>query len=360
MSFIIEDENLIHQLVKLSQTPLPPQPSPKQFIDIAKELVKNLQTELSGETIFTAERDNADLSQAHIVNVNDLLFFLNYNEIKANGKSLVFKAQNFDLKNLGDDGKLYVAYPTQGEAMYYIYRDGLARYLEDLKSKVTDNPIFTAMLVKLTNKINAELPLPKRPETQVAPSTPPQSVKPEKEGEPSSSGSTGQVTQQTLQQMALALPLDANDIDFVRINNFFMLFKQLLANSNNPRASDINQTMYDVQTKMNFVSTDQTRTPLQQFNLYSDPEAIVNILKPPVAGRYVPFLHNLQFIVDGAARVVDAFYAMYARQIPGEENRPVFTPNQRSLIEAQSRGGDSYVMRNKESLQSLINRYKEL
>jgi len=100
-----------------------------------------------------------------------------------------------------------------------------------------------------------------------------------------------------------------------------------------------------------------TRTGAQQFNLNKDPIGIASMINPPVTTSYTPFLHNLEYIVDLTANVINGFYAMYAR---GERGAQAFTPEQRSLISAQSGGSNSYAMRNKELLQRLVNRYSEV
>jgi hypothetical protein len=370
MSFIYQDQDLIHKLLKISQTP---QPDPKQFMDLAKELVKNLQTEFSGGMTFTSEKDNADLSQAHLVNVNELLYFLNFNQIKANGKSLVLRAQNFDLKQLGDDANLYTQFPAQGEAQYYVYRKALEAYLQDLKTKSKDNPIFSATINKLSTAINTELPYT-APKPEAAGNSNEQSIESGQQGtdggpgKPGTSGTgtgtgsgsgtgsasatTSKVRAESLQNMVNVLPLNPNDVDFNRIREFFNYFRTILQNSQYAGAAEISKNMNDTEFYITEVQK-MTRTGASQINLYEDPIGIGNLLKPPVTTIYKPFLNSLEYIVENTGRVINAFYAMHRTQL--SENT-----NNRSLIEAQATGSNSYLVRNKESIQALINRYNEV
>lgn len=173
----------------------------------------------------------------------------------------------------------------------------------------------------------------------------------------------GQVTTATLQQLAGSLPLDLDDIDFNRIRGFFALLRQLSANTG--RGSELESIMSEADNRMTqitgMVSRKMGPSGGTQFNLNEDAEAYANMLTPPITQQYVPLLHNLQYVVELTGRVVDAFYAMYARPPSGgEAPRPTFTSEQRSAIEAQTRGGDSYLMRNKERLQSLVQNYSQV
>jgi len=227
MSFIYDDKSLISELIKLSQTP------DKQFIDLAKRLIQNLQTELAGGTVFTADRADADLDQVDLVDLNSLFNFLYYNGIRANNKILVFRAQNFDLNSLGDDAKLYVPYPSD-DPDYYVYRAGLTAYLNDLKNKAANNPMLMANINRLIPRISSELPEKTAPETKPSTSTAPGQPTQEQDenGEyEQTSGNAGKsrggLTTQDLRKFLNRFPLLEDRIDFQRIRNFVTAYTQI-------------------------------------------------------------------------------------------------------------------------------------
>jgi hypothetical protein len=147
-----------------------------------------------------------------------------------------------------------------------------------------------------------------------------------------------------IQRLAPSVPLAPDDIDFSRIRYFFNQYKQILQTSNNEQAAPAIKTMEDVEQHMT-TATGLTPSGAIQVNLADDARAIANMLSKPAAQRYVPFLQHLEFIVDGTARVVDNFYSQYGNRL---------APSAKSLVEAQTRGGNSYAVRNKENIQGLI------
>lgn len=153
-----------------------------------------------------------------------------------------------------------------------------------------------------------------------------------------------------IQKMGMAVPLSPEDLDFSRIRTFFNMYKQLLQSSTNEAAGPAIKTMNDVEQSMSTASG-MTPNGALQVNLAEDPRAIANMLLKPAAQRYVPFLQHLEAIVDGTARVVDNFYAQYGNRLPA---------SQKSLVEAQTRGGNSYAVRNKENIQGLIQARSEV
>jgi hypothetical protein len=235
MSFIYEDKGLLDYLTKLAQ-PIDNQ----QDLELAKKLIKNLQTEVAGGTVFTSEKADANLDQADFSNdksesiLGNVLYFLQYNGIKANNKSIVLKAPGFDLDALGEDAKLYVSYPEKDAAQYYVYKDGLNSYVGDLKKKATGNPVFLANVAKLEQSITNELP-------SVVP-TPNQ--KPGKPGQPGGphdpnykqvgykqQGRQPRGQTQDLHKLLGKLPLLEDRVDFKRIENFIMNYTQITGES---------------------------------------------------------------------------------------------------------------------------------
>lgn len=150
--------------------------------------------------------------------------------------------------------------------------------------------------------------------------------------------------QRILQQITSVLPLDPEDIDFQRIRTFFDLFKQLLQGSDNPRASGIISDMNNAEQSISSAAG-LMRGGAAPINLAQDPRGISNTLQQPSQIKYVPFLQHLQMLIDTITEVVDSFYAMY---------RASLTADQLSLVVAQTRGGSSYAVRNKEIISGLI------
>lgn len=225
MTFIYEDQNLILELIRTAQAAAPSADDQKH-IELAKQLVKNLQTEMAGGTVFTADKDDADLDQIDLVNLDSFFNFLLLNGIKANGKSLVFKYANFDLNALGADAKLYVQYP-QDSSEYYINRSGVVTYLENLKKKSAGNPILLASASRLLQQINTEMPgpaVPHGPGDRGHGKMGPGGLTPVSyKQHPPRGGSTTQ----DLKKLLGKLPLLPDRIDFNRIKNFLTAYTQV-------------------------------------------------------------------------------------------------------------------------------------
>ena len=277
MSFIYEDKNLIAQLIKSAQVP------DQQHIELAKKLIQNLQIEVAGGTVFTAEREDADLDQTDLVDLSSLFYFLMYNTIRANNKSLVIKAPGFDLNQLGEDAKLYVKYPSQGEPQYYVYRDGLTAYLNDLEKRSANNPLFMANSKKLLQKVNVELPAVAKPTTPGAtPGAAPGAVGDKEQQAP------GTPSTQDLHKLLGKFPLQEDRIDFTRIKNFLNAFQGITTQS----ADAVNK----INQALNNLSKNFTTASSQGLNV--DADDLANLLgKHPFA--YVSALNILVGFIYG-------------------------------------------------------------
>jgi hypothetical protein len=163
----------------------------------------------------------------------------------------------------------------------------------------------------------------------------------------------GNVTAEKLQQMAQALPLDPNKIDFHRIKYFFDLYKTILATSTSPRKSEIQSSMDQAEQYMVKISS-MTKSKDQIFNLNDNPSGFINLLNGPPIGMYNSFIQNLQYVVERTAAVIDSFYAQYVRRNYGENTKVVLSDDERQAVEEQSLGTNSFAMRNKYRLASLL------
>ena len=259
MSFLYDDKNFLQQVIKLSQD----QAQDNQYRDLALKLVRNLQTQLSGGTVFTAERADANLDQIDLVDLDSLLNFLQFNGIKANAYTLVYKAQNLDLNSFGENAKLYFPYPNENP-VYYVYKKGLFDYLNDLKSKSANNPLFSASVSKLLQKVNTELPdvMKTEPPRGVAgPEDNTGSVTPQKER-----SQTG-LTTQDLRKFLGRFPLLEDRIDFQRIRNFSQAYTQITGQT--PEAIN------NINNELNKIATNFRVGPSQGFPTSSDEVARV-------------------------------------------------------------------------------------
>lgn len=254
MSFIHENPWLIQELLKISQaqnTPAQPAPKPSadastQSVQLAKELVQNLYKELSGEFTFTAERENADLSAAHVVNVDELLNFLEFNGVKANGRNLVLKAnlfldQNGKIKpNMVETAKWYVPYPVQGNPNYYLYKDGMIGFLDDLTKRAENNPMLKAVVAKLKVTLSSALPQKVTPHTEAAGDNQTPQVNPQQAGSGQGQGGLSNASPQILAQLSSLRPFNAQYISLSEITTFVDLYTKF-ANDDDTRrtASDL-------------------------------------------------------------------------------------------------------------------------
>lgn len=291
MSFIYDNKNLLNELFKAGQAP-----QNNQVIDLAKKLIQNLQIESSGGTVFTAERADADLDQVDLVDLDSLFNFLWLNGIKANSKTLVFKAQNFDLNQLGEDAKLYFAYPTE-DPVYYVNKGGLAAYLNDLKNKSVNNPLFSANINRLLQRVNTDLPDVMKPEkktphTEVAgPSdqdgtVEPVALKDRQKGGP---------TTQDLRKLLGKLPLLEDRIDFQRIKFFVQAYTQITGQSGG--------ALDNINAELNKMSTNFKVGPAQGFPINSD--EIARVL--PKDGQTTPYAYvsSLYSLITNVKQVLN-------------------------------------------------------
>lgn len=249
MSFIYDNKNLLNELFKAGQAPN------NQVLEMAKKLVKNLQTESAGGTVFTAERADANLDQIDFSSnksesvLSNLLYFLQYNGIKANSKTIVFKAQNFDLDALGEDAKLYVQYPEKDAPRYYVYKKGLTDYVADLKRKAANNPVFMANVAKLEQSIANELPsvTPTPAPTPGGKKAPgPQDPRYQQVGYKDHKKQPGRKTFD-LRKLLGKFPLLEDRIDYQRIENFIDSYSQITGESS-ALVNAIDQALTFIQT----------------------------------------------------------------------------------------------------------------
>lgn len=309
----------------------PTEDNTKAF-EYAKQLVQNLYKELAGDFIFTAERDNADLSTAHVVNVDELLYFLQFNGVKANSHNLVMKAnefldQNGKLKpNMVELSKWYVPYP-QANPYYYLYKDGMIGFLKDLEEKAANNPMLKAIVAKLKATLSSALPEKVTPKTDVAGGGDTPQVNPQQ------AGGKGNVSVQSINNVIARLPFTRRDIDFARIRAFFDAVEPLLQHV--PQAAVY---INDVKTLMSRMVAEHLANGEAPITLGLNASQLANMLKgagdtskgtQSTQGAHVmPTIQYLNRIIDGTRSVIDLFFSQYG-------TGDFFTNDARSAIRRQ-------------------------
>lgn len=277
MSFIYNDKKLIEKLIKVGIGPVNVAPQiagtaakigtelaeeGKQSLEIARNLVTNLQEQLSGNA-FSAEREDAQLFPKHLENLNKLVNFLSYNGVEYNSMLICLdvgeqstmgaKSGTVYYGSLDDTKKaLYAPYLTDnnGKPLYYIYKDGLIAYLKDLLSK--GNEILNVMLQKIIDEANRvlQLNIPKELPKQEIPKQdgPVQPGKQAPQAQPVS-------LDQSVVQVIKYLPFRIDNIDFNRISTFFESYKKLLTiNSSMGRTIPIPEAIKNALAFMGYVA----------------------------------------------------------------------------------------------------------
>lgn len=356
MSFIYKDESLINKLIRLAQNAQPTTPVPQKtnddYLNIAKKLVKNLQEQITGPGVFTAERDDAAVRTTHLQNLTSLFSFLSFNGIKFNSQQIVIpnKYENIRTTSEGKEyydylkNNGYFEYPSnQEKPQYYINKSGLVSYLKDLQSK--NNPILNAMVSKLIEQANIDLKLdltkdnvqkenvndnnPKEPHRDVASGGEPAGIRPIPEAN----------ALQLLNQSIEELPFDTQDIDFNRINKFFETYKKLLPN--NPQRDAVLQAMQQAQDSMRNAQT-TTQINRDTFPMYNlTPNMVQSWLKPPQGQYYDSLLQALLGVINNTEYVVHNLYNSYARR-PSTTSRVVLNAEQENLVQQQIIGSSKY------------------
>lgn len=370
MSFIYEDEKLIKELVALAQIAAPVKPvaptkpvttntlPDPRVLETAKQLVKSLQAQFNGGSVFTAERDDAAVRTIHLQNLSSLLNFLSFNGIHYNGMPLVVdytgqsgmgvskkpSAVVFDTFDAAKKA-MYAPYPNAENIQYYINKNGLIAYLRDLQSK--SNLVLNAMVSKLIDQVNSELQLNMPKEAPEAESTPQLkgnlNMHSKNPGATPSAATDTATAMQLLSQVIEELPFDTQDLDFNRINKFFDTYKRLISGPNvqESRKAPVLQAIQQAQDSMrNAQSTTQiARTNFPMYNL--TPNMVQSWLKPPQGQYYDSLLQALLGVANNTEYVVRDLYNAYARRA-SSASRVTLNPEQENLVQQQIVGNSKY------------------
>lgn len=334
MSFLFEDKEFLSQILKSAQQAQPaPTAEPDTagtdkdaVIQAAMKLVQNLRDDMAGKLNFTSTRENADLSTAHLVNLDELFNFLEFNGIKANGRALVLNARQYRddasgkmtnlVQQMGEAGKAYSRYPAQGVAQYYVLRDAVAGYLQDLNQSADNNPMLKAMLAKLNAALNSSIPSKTRPNTDVAGNSTTPSANPQQNGQ--NVKQPGGDVNQKIQSLMTNLPFDLRNIDFNRINRFLNGVANLVIGTN--QEAVVQRLVNQIREEQKNFSTNFMVNGETVFPLGMNPADYVNMLKDKTK-QYLPALDSLGKILNGTRSVFAAFDAQYSANLEAYKNQ---------------------------------------
>jgi len=174
-------------------------------------------------------------------------------------------------------------------------------------------------------------------------------------GSTSGGGSGTGVTSQDLQGLVQALPLDDDDIDFNRINNFFTTFRSVLEKGSVTNKSYIESNMKAAENFMKESLTLGNRPRFEMNMSWLELKHILNLVPGiPVGQKYSLFLEQMQGVVEQTSSVVSHLYALYVRKNNAADARPdaIFNSQQRAEVEAQI---NEKKVRNLRDLQALEN-----
>lgn len=174
-------------------------------------------------------------------------------------------------------------------------------------------------------------------------------------GSTSGGGSGTGVTDQDLQNIVSILPLDDDDIDFTRINNFFAAFRNLLDKGNIADKSYIESNMKAAEKFMTDALTLGNRPRVEMNMSWLELKHILALVPgTPVGQKYSLFLEQMQGVVEQTSSVVSHLYAKFVRKSNAADQRPqaIFNSQQRAEVESQI---NEKKVRNLRDLQTLAN-----
>lgn len=391
MSFIYDDKNLINELIKQgldfesrfkkdaqianttapSNTFKPMQPGgdvqgAQARSAIALKMLNDIEESIdqatnpdSSRTNVTSGVDSAELTGINLEGLGPLVAFIVSNKIMVDFTRIAYDANetppnnSYRLYNLESNaGFVEVADRSKVTRGYYINKDLLIKYLNSLQANAHSKKItvmevqlkslITQANLQLGTNINPEYQAPKSPTTDAAGSDP-------ASASPTASNGGNNVVQ-SMHFLTQNLPLSRDDIEFERIRTFFNGFKKHLVDSKNPRTAEINNSMNAAERFMQS-ATAMTNTNKTRLDLNVSWSEVRDMLTPDVNHKYIPYLRQLQSIVQLTADVVANFYSMHIRG--DERSKTRFSSEEKSDVEFQFLGGNSAKTQNLEKLQSL-------
>lgn len=369
MSFIYDDANLIKNLIrygldfenkftKTGQTVPTPTATDVALNTAALKMLDDLENESSaaqnpGSANITSDVDGANLTLSDLNNLGSLIQFLIKNKIMIDYQRIAYDAtekqgQPYVLINV--ETTPYFASIGYNSAGFYVNKDLIVKYLTSLQETAHSNKI-TAMenrLKYLIDQANKQLKV--NMSTNYAPN-----------GSQTGTAGNGSASDSDLHSIIAWLPLDREDISFPRIKTFFdKLEARLAAAANSKGANDPNNQIKSripeitshiaaAKSKMETASA-MTKNSDTTIEFDTNYLTIVHKLNDPMS--FVPFLQQLQNIVESAAAVVANMYAIFFQE-RDEKAKAEYSDDERALVRAQFQGSNHIAADNVRKLQAL-------
>jgi len=133
-------------------------------------------------------------------------------------------------------------------------------------------------------------------------------------------GQQGEVTAQTYQELAEALPFDRDTIDFGKIRTFFELYEKVIRANQDPKAQNriqtVSQSMDQAEQSMG-IASGHTKTNMQSFpmNISVGPDQVKSWLQTPEGQHYGACLNHLSNVLTTTFNVIRDLSATHAQQV---------------------------------------------
>lgn len=327
MSFIYKE--FYQELLKKAQQaqPVPaadPAATSGSISEYAKQLISNLEQQVG---TFTSERENAELNTKNLTSLDQLLYFLSYNDIKYGGAAIVVKTNSpgeVEFQTLSDTEKSqYFTYPSKENPEYYINKNLLIRYLQSLLNK--NNPVLNALINQRIAEANSKLLLGMKPTQIDNRADKSSSFYKDQGGNDASSNQQKQKSDaskanltKVLREMEDELPFLPNQIDFARINRFMTAYRSILDQSvgvvfDGSRTSEVNRQIQSVIEAMQETAK-HTKNQISKFDVSSkmSPDMFKVLLKDPQAQHYIPLVEALKNVIQSTKAIVQDLFDTYA------------------------------------------------
>lgn len=380
MSFIYDDKNLLNKLLKAGQTQPQVTPAAKtdpavrtRAVETARQLLSNLEQQVSGKDVFTAGRDDAAARTTHLKDLESLLQFLNFNKIAHNAKEIVIPNRPQLMQPSYYEGLIksgYTPYSSDGKEPYQFYIDkaALMAYLKSLQGSA--NAIQNAMVNSLIEKANAAMQLnlvkdtlsqpltPTKPHVDVAGSTTVELA------DPKVAPNKVVDNSQLFAQIGTTLPFDTHDIDFNRINAFFKLYTQLIGynqTNKNVRGDSKTQVFAAIQQAEAAMAKASSNTPINRRNFPLDnlnAAKVAGWLKNPQGQYFDSTIQALLTVIQNTEVVVEDLYNSYSRRASTDAADKMST-ELHNLVQQQIIGNSIY-NHNFNTLKEVENRLGEI
>lgn len=346
MSFIY-NKDLLKTFQKIVQAQAQAQNFDKELIEHARNLIPLLEQQLDGKDVFTASRENSELNTTNLKDLDSLLFFLFFNKITHNGTVIVLKTNPNDQN--------YVPYSENGVEpyTYFIHKNSLIAYLKSLLNN--ENPVLKVMINKLIDNANSQLnlnlskdtlkePKDKSTKNQISFSIEDNTSEKTQQNIPNDQmavkkeQSVQQQSAELFSELATNLPFDNQDIDFERIERFFVIYEKLNDFRSSLSSSRISATTSlavarDAIKKVKSVTANGNLTNIPLAGMTA--QQLTTFLKQPWISNYKYFIEYLILVLNNTRDVVSEFYNAYVRKTT-PDSRVVMPDNLAQLVSGQN------------------------